>query len=88
MTESQNCEDKGINTRALAFVMKIVLSNKAKHKHHLQVCPRSSYPGLRGPAEAGVLPCLFLCGKAETSMDNVSYEVTEVGGEWTRRVSE
>ena len=37
MTESQNCEDKGINTRALAFVLKIVLSNKAKHKHHLQV---------------------------------------------------
>ena len=57
-------------------------------KHRLHVCPRSSYPGLRGPAEAGVLPCLFLCGKAETSMDNVSYEVTEVGGEWTRRVSE
>ena len=59
------------------------MSNTALH-----VCPRSSYPGLRGPAEAGVLPCLFLCGKAETSMDNVSYEVTEVGGEWTRRVSE
>ena len=57
-------------------------------KHCLHLCPRSSYPGLRGPAEAGVLPCLFLCGKAETSMDNVSYEVTEVGGEWTRRVSE
>ena len=37
MTESQNYEDKGINTRALAFVLKIVLSNKAKHKHHLQL---------------------------------------------------